>query len=332
MLDHLNNLLGGLPPGLRDIAAQQAGALSRGQAIEGGVTRSQLAVAVERNRWQRVHPGVYVVFTGPVVGDARLWAALLWAGPGAALRDRTALAQLGVASIGAPAVVQIAVEHARRVRNRPGVDVRRRTGLSAVVHPSRRPATVRVEDAALHVAAERPGTDGLAVLADVCRERLTTPARLRNALADLPALPGRTSLVKVLDDITDGAHSYLELSYLRNVERAHGLPRMNRQVRDECDGGVWRDGEYPEFGIVHELDGRLGHEWARDLSADRRRDLVTAASGRVTLRHGYSDVVGQPCTTALLVSRVLCARGWTGMPRRCGDGCSVDTAGGSGNF
>ena len=67
-----------------------------------------------------------------------------------------------------------------------------------------------------------------------------------------------------------GALSPLERRYLRDVERAHGLPRAGRQLPDLVDGArVTRDVEYAAQATDVELDGRLGHEAAED-----RRDYL----------------------------------------------------------
>jgi hypothetical protein len=177
----------------------------------------------------------------------------------------------------------------------------------------------------LHVAAARPRiTDGLAVIADACQQRATTEARLRKALRALPRLRGSAVWTGVLDDVESGAHSLLELSYLRRVERAHGLPTPVRQPAGASLGRrVWRDGEYPELGVTLELDGRLGHQWATDRRRDRRRDLVVAGAGGVTLRHGYADVLDDACETAALVVRVLWSRGWQDRPVTCSPDCPL---------
>jgi hypothetical protein len=285
--------------------------------------------AIESNlagrRWQHIHPGVYAAFTGSLPELARVWAGLLWAGEGAVLARSTALRGYGFIRIPDAGVVHILVDHARKVRDIAGVSVRRRRDLQRFVHPAKRPPTVRLEDAVLHEAAGRTRvTDGLALIADACQDRRTAPERLRATLDEFPRLRNRHVWLAVLDDVASGAHSFLEVHYLRGVERAHGLPSPDRQTSGVSIGKrVWRDGEYPDWGIVLELDGRLGHEWAADRGRDRRRDLVVAGRGEVTLRHGYADVLEEYCESAALVVRVLWSRGWQGQPTECGGGCRL---------
>jgi hypothetical protein len=307
------------------MARHQAGAFSRIQALSAGCTLATLRAQVDARRWQRAYPGVLVSFTGPLPDETRLWAALLWAGDGAALSGQTALAQYGFVTASDDSRVHVSVDHARRVVAPPGIVLTRRRRLDEFVHPVRSPRTLRVDDAALHVASEALQlTQGFAVLADVCQQGLTTPHRLRAALVDLPKLTSRKALWSVLDDIASGTHSFLEMSYQRDVEHAHRLPVPHRQCAGLSLGGrVWRDAEYDEFGVILELDGRLGHNAFEDRARDRRRDAIAAATGKLTLRSGYPEVVDRACETAALVACVLRNRGWSRWPIHCGDRCRL---------
>ena len=105
----------------------------------------------------------------------------------------------------------------------------------------------------------------------------------------------------------------MEVRYLRDVERAHGLPDGRRQVRrrrTECD--VW----YEEYGLLVELDGRRGHEGGGAFR-DMRRDNSATTDGLATLRYGYRDVFGSPCEVAAQVAENLARRGWPGPFGRC---------------
>ena len=82
----------------------------------------------------------------------------------------------------------------------------------------------------------------------------------------------------------------LELCYLRNVERAHGLPRGERQVPAiGIAGRIYRDVEYKTYRTVVELDGRAAHPES-DRWRDMRRDNASVVAGRWVLRYGPSDI------------------------------------------
>ena len=123
----------------------------------------------------------------------------------------------------------------------------------------------------------------------------------------------------------------LESSYLRRVERAHGLPRAERQLNERTEQGkVYRDVHYRAWRLLVELDGRLGHEEWSDRVSDMTRDLLAAArGGDLTLRVGWHHCEVEPCLTAVSVGAVLQQRGWTGSPRPCNPLCPAGS--GSGN-
>ena len=57
-----------------------------------------------------------------------------------------------------------------------------------------------------------------------------------------------------------GVHSVLEFRYLRDVERAHGLPKADRQARAvQRSSTVYRDVLYREYRVAVELDGQASH-------------------------------------------------------------------------
>lgn len=116
----------------------------------------------------------------------------------------------------------------------------------------------------------------------------------------------------------------LECGYLLRVERAHGLPRADRQRHERTgDGVVYRDIAYRAHDLLVELDGRLGHDLSRDRWDDMDRDLLAATGRMLTLRLGWRHVEETPCRTAARLATVLQHRGWAGRPRACGPGCAV---------
>ena len=273
-------------------------------------------------QWARVHPGVYVDHTGPLAWHQRAWAAVLYAAP-AALAGRSALRAHGVRGHDADDI-HVVVSQRRKVRPRPGVRIERLTHFDRAVQANLSPPRVRVEHAIVRVASESPTDDAaVGVLADGCQSRRTTAARLADELRISPRLPRRSLLLAIVDDVATGAFSVLERRYLLHVERAHGLPRARRQHQDPVrSAAAQRDVEYVEQALLLELDGRLGHEWALGRWDDLDRDLDAAASGRLTLRAGWGQVL-QPCRLARMLSLVLTARGWSGTAHACGRHCPL---------
>ncbi len=309
---------------LHELLQAQSGVVARRQVLAAGGGDADLARLVRRRELRRVVEGVYVDHTGPLTADQRAWAAVLFYWP-AALCHRSALPHAGLAEPRAiDETIHVAIDQARKGSPIAGVRVHRVTRLDQVVLTNLSPPRVRIEHAVLQVAADAPTERAaVAILADACRARHTTPARLLNRLATLPNLRHRRVLSAILSDVAAGAHSVLEQMYLTRVERAHGLPTARRQRR--VQGGrspAYRDVEYLDHALIVELDGRLGHEETLDRWADLDRDIAAAVTQSRTLRLGFGQVL-EPCRVADALARVLAAHGWTGTPRRCGPGCPM---------
>jgi len=127
--------------------------------------------------------------------------------------------------------------------------------------------------------------------------------------------------------VASGVHSVLEHRYLARVERPHGLPVGERQVRVVTDSGVvFRDVRYTGQRTLVELDGRFGHTDTDDRWHDLDRDLAAALAGELTVRLGWGQVL-QPCRVAVALAGILRSRGWDGSPGVCSAGCPVDRVG-----
>ena len=137
-------------------------------------------------------------------------------------------------------------------------------------------------------------------------------------MAGLPRVRRRKLIESVCADVTAGSTSPLEIRYVAKVVRPHGLPRGAGQApaRTPEEGTAYRDILYEEFGVIVELDGRLGHEAESEVFRDHTRDNAATLTGAATLRFGWLGVVGQPCRIAAQVATLLHIRGWTGQPAR----------------
>ncbi|KRB47698.1 type IV toxin-antitoxin system AbiEi family antitoxin domain-containing protein [Terrabacter sp. Root181] len=320
----------------------QDGVISRSQALECGLDDNGLERLLRRRELARIHPGIYVDHTGPATWSQRAWAATLFHWP-AALAGPSALRAHGLRSFNGGGradawidkgirfgrvadvdPVHVVVDASRRVVPPSGVVVTRRSDFESRVLLHLAPPRLRLDEALLDVASSCRGeADAVAVLSDACQEGATTASRLRATLAARGRLPRRRLLLAILDDIANGTMSVLERRYLSEVERAHGLPTARRQVRAVTRWGVtYRDVEYPELGVVVELDGRFVHAGPAREWADLERDVDAASRGDATLRLGWSHVL-EPCRASLLVGQLLRSRGWDGELTSCGPSCGV---------
>jgi predicted transcriptional regulator of viral defense system len=308
-----------------EIAKRQSGAISRRQALDYGLNDKTIARRLTRGRWQQLHWGVYAVFNGPPPRETWLWAAVLRAGDGAVLSHQTAAELHGLIDTPAEAIY-LTIPASRRVTTR-GLVIRSSGRISQARQPNRDPPRTSVEETVLDLAQlARTLDEACGWITKACGRRLTTEEKVRTALAMRKKMRWRAELVDILAAVGDGIHSVLEYRYLRDVERAHGLPRSRHQVRVVIDGKVvYRDVYYEEYRLAVELDGRAAHpddeRWR-----DSRRDNQARARGVETARYGWRDVVAHPCQTALLQAQILRQRGWRGTPKPCSPGCPVGHA------
>jgi hypothetical protein len=304
-------------------ADEQAGVITRRQAVAGGLTEEQIRQRLRSGRWQRASAGVYYTFSGEPPRLAVLWAALLPAGPGAVLSHQTAAELIGLIDRPEPPI-HVSVPSQRHVNPVPGVQTHRRH-RSPVAAPAREPARTGPEDTVVDLTQAAKDLDAaVGWIARACARRLTTPERLRVAFAARGRLRWRAALTAAVADVAAGCHSVLELRYLRDVERPHGLPTGTRQRRrKERRVTTYSDVEYDPYGLVVELDGRAAHE---DPGRDRRRDHAGAVRGRMTLRFGWADVHRRPCESAAAVAVLLRRAGWPSRPTRCGPHCPLPGA------
>ena len=311
---------------LRDLAEQQRGILTSQQLRCCGVSRNTISSKLRLGRWQRIHRGVYATFTGEPGRLAVLWAAALSAGPGAVLSHQTAAELAGLSTVPSE-LIHVTVPSHRRVRWTPGIVIHFSVRALEARHPAKLPPQTRIEETVLDlVDAARTIDVAGAWLTRGLGSRLTTQAKLRQALKLRARIRWRSELTELLTPDAAGLHSILERRYQHDVEPPHGLPRASRQVQfRNGDHNEYRDVLYEAYRTAVELDGDATH--AGDARWwDIQRDNAAAATGIVTLRYGWFDVTQTPCRVAAELARVLAERGFAGA-RPCSAGCPVGDVG-----
>lgn len=318
--------------GVARILKEQDGVISRAQVLALGGRPCDIRRRLRRKEWTRVFPGTYLHHTGEPTWEQRCWGAVLLLWP-AWLHRESALRAHGVRRDrerrGGADPIHVLVEATRTPTPPPGIKVERIRDPGRWVQDNRHPPRAQLEFALLKVAADRDEAGAVAVLADACQQGLTTPERLLVTLRQLPRLPRRALLLEVLGDVAAGTRSVLERRFLLDVERAHGLPVGDRQVRAVSGGRVaYRDVHYGAQGVAVELDGLVGHTDTVDRWSDLERDLAAAEDGVLTLRVGWRQVLS-PCRLATLLSRMLGSRGWPGAANPCTPACPLGNSVGS---
>lgn len=303
----------------------QRGVVTRAQACASGLSDGAILHRMTTGRWQRIHPGVYATFSGPIPRQARLWGAVLYGGAGAVLSHETAAELQRLLDTPGP-LIHLTVPPERRVALQEGLKIH--ISRHVLVHrrfpPGVLPQTL-VDDTLLDLIDEADTVDEVcALITRVFGRRLTSEGRLRATAQRRKRLRWRSDVDALITESAHGTHSRLEYHYDRDVERAHGLPRSNRQTPyTKLDGGKgFRDRLYQDYGVVVELDGVSAHP-EEDQWTDRERDNHAAMLRQQTLRFGWKHVRHQTCDTAVMTAIVLRNHGWPGSPEPCSPACMI---------
>jgi hypothetical protein len=183
------------------VAGRQAGVVARAQALRAGLAAHDIDRLVARRRWVPVHPRVYRCARHPVTDEARVRAAVLWAGDGAVLGGLAAAWWHGLLPA-PPATVTLTVPR-RCPDPRPGLVVRRQV-LRATDLVTLRGVAVPVRPLALLDAAVEAGAGGAALLHAMGSR--VDPAELR-AVAERAS--GAATACRLLTDVSCTPPQYL---------------------------------------------------------------------------------------------------------------------------
>ncbi len=309
-----------IPPRLRELAPLQCGVVTRAQALAAGLSDRVVGALIKRGSWQRIYPGVYATFSGGLSREAVLWAAVLYAGPGAALSHHTAAELWGLSSE-TSSLIHLAAPADRRIVRQPGLVIH--VSVRVAVHPAQNPPRTRVEETVIDLCKSARDLDtAVGWITRAIGRRLTTPDKLRVALASRRRVRWRSELAELLSPDLAGVHSVLEYRYLRDVEQPHRFPVPRRQAASRRNGrSQYQDMLYEAYQTVVELDGQVAHPGDSRWN-DIRRDNAAATTGLTTLRYGWHDVTVTPCQVAAEIAAVLAGRGYPDA-RPCSAGCPV---------
>ena len=288
------------------VAARQHGVISRGQALDAGLTRSAIGTRILRGQWVRIDTAVYVVAAAPHTWRRQLWAAYL-SRPEALVAGRSAARLLSFPGVGpsrpeillpfrgnarSPLARIIRSRHYELIGHQPvdGFEVTTRAETVFTLGFTNPPASIERWVDWLMAAHRLKASDF-----DLIFARLTN-ARVRG-------LPALKRIVLARDhDAYQPPTSELERLLYRMLDRDE-LPPYSRQVPfafDQVDATV--DAYVDSWRMIVEGDGRRWHTRKADFERDRLRDNAAAAEGIVVIRFTYrmlkSDL--EACVRTLL--------------------------------
>jgi Protein of unknown function (DUF559) len=283
------------------LADRQAGMVGAAQLAALDVDTRETSRWVTQGYLLCRHPRVYAVGHRAPSVEADLWAAVLYAGPGAMLSHATALWWRGLLDK-QPYPLQVTTP--RRCRSLRGIRVYGRRARERVPHNGL--PTTTVEQALLDFAATAPIEKVRYALANADYHKVLDVSALR-----VIAGTGRAGSIKLREALKRHepklarTRSPLERLFLPLCERARiPLPDVNVRIEGVLVDAVWRQRK-----LVVELDGRDNHSSWAQIQEDRTKEITLRAAGFDVIRYGTRQVEEQPA----LVTRDL--RSALGLPR-----------------
>jgi hypothetical protein len=286
---------------LAEIAGAQHGVISRAQLAALGLGETAIDVRIARGALHPIHRGVFAAGHRVRTQEAAWMAAVLAAGPGAALSHGAAAALWRLRDARRRDVDVIAA----RLCRRPGIAAHR---------IALRPDEVTVERGIPVTTPARTLFDLATVVTPQQLEhafneaevqRLASPTSLADLLARYPRRPGNVAIRRLLAaHVANGAsrtRSELEIDFLTFLD-THDLPRPMTNRRS--DHGEL-DATWPAARLVVEVDGFATHGTRRAFEADRARDRALQVDGWRVLRVTSRQLTGDPETIARQIRTLL---------------------------
>lgn len=274
---------------LAAVARRQAGAFTRSQVRDAGLTDRQVERRIAEGRWVRLTPSVLVEAATPRTRLTEVWVCVLAAGPGAAIAGVTAAWWWGWADddgrvhlVAPPGRRRRLPDRAllRRVETQPGAIVQLRgvpvTSKARTLADCLRLLDRSAASAVLDRSQQRAGPS-LAAVAACLPHRGAGCAQARSLLA-----------------AADGTAFEAERRCARVLRAARVVGwTPNYPVRIGGRRYVL-DFAFPELLIAVEIDGFAFHHDPVRFQRDRQRQNALVGAGWLVLRFTWHDLVDQP--------------------------------------
>jgi hypothetical protein len=207
-----------VPDTLLRLAARQSGLVTLEQALGNGLSRPVLNRLLRDDHWRRLATGLFSTVPVPPSWESLAWGGVLLGGPHARLGPEASGHLHGLVRR-PPRPIDVLVPVATPVRVQgPWRFIRERDGVRPARSPGS-PPRLTPECTVLELANARSAGDVAGLLTAAVQQGLTTPDRLRGLLETRPRQRHRHLITGMLADVAAGVESYLEMLYLRTVER-----------------------------------------------------------------------------------------------------------------
>lgn len=275
--------------------AAQLGLITLEQTIECGMSRATRQRRCATGEWERVHRRVYRSVAFPRSHDQRLLAAVLCAGPDAAVSHYAAASAWGIDRL-TSSLVEVSVADDRKIVIE-GAQLHRIADLvpSDITTLGPTPVTTRLRTLVDLGAVARPFLVSRA-LEQWLREGHVTVPQVR-AMLDSVARRGRAGagvLRQVLDTRAlrlDASDSHPEV-VLAEALQAHGAPPPVYHYLVSVGHETFEiDFAYPEAMLLIEVDGFWTHTTREAFEEDRRRQNLLLDKGYMVRRYTRNRVI-----------------------------------------
>lgn len=289
------------------MARQQAGAFTRSQARDSGLSDDQIDRRLATGRWTPLFPqaplGVFIEAATPPTRHTRVWGCLLVAGPRAALGDETAAWLWGwcedppLVRLVLPPEVRRRVPHPGRARRAPlpQGNVVRCHGFPATSQPR------TIADCLRFLPRGRA--------ADILdRSQQRRGPSLLSIAAALPVRGPGSAQARSLLAAADGTRFEAERRCARLLRKAGFTGwAANHPVRLGSEQFVL-DFAFAGLKVAVEVDGFAYHSNVDRFQRDRRRQNALVRAGWIVLRFTWHDIVERPDAVVAEIHAVIASR------------------------
>jgi hypothetical protein len=269
-----------IDPLLPALLSSQDLVIHRDQALAHGLTPRAVKYRLQTRQWQVLLPQVYLSHPGEPSRRQMLVAALLYAGPAAAIDAADACRYHGARAVAVDETrVYVVVPDNSPVRSR-GFVVVRRTAAPIRIVASDLLRYVGPAPAAIAAARQaRSSRSVLAILSDALQRNVTTYDELVDA--HVQGSPRHCRRVAAaLEHLKAGTRSVPEADVRRLLLTSTVVPAASYNVWLRLQTGqvLCVDALIESSAVVHETNGRIAHE-REDLFHDmqKRHDALTAS-------------------------------------------------------
>ena len=287
------------------LATIQGGVVRREQALESGMSRSQIERRVKSGEWRVVSTGGYqLIQLRGRLNRLRAAVAIL---PNAVASHFSAAAIHKIRLV--PTDIVSVTVHARTTHAHPGVRVFRSIDLEDMhITAIRNLRATTLERTVVDLAACLTSRQLSVVVDDVLASGRCRVPEIQDVLETVArrGRPGVVALRSVLEERSEGPSnmSVLERDGLR-VLRASGFTGFHLEFTIPWTKNRRFDVAFPTERVAIEWDSRRWHTQKRAIRMDRERDREAHAHGWRILRFTWDDVHEDPVKVADTIRTVL---------------------------